>query len=173
MVRGYLDFTIAGIGFFQLQKPDGSTAYTRKGCFSRDTAGNIVAANGWKLLPGLTIPADATDVSASADGTVTAVYSKQPWRALGQIELATFHNPEGLKRADESTIFEVTDDSGPPILGSPGRDQFGKLVSGSLEMSNVDATSEMITLLQLSRWFEGVSGAIQVIYGPVDKRSAK
>jgi flagellar basal body rod protein FlgG len=165
---------ILGTGFFQLQKPDGGTAYTRNGSFDRDSAGNIVNANGWKLLPGLSVPPKATGAAIRADGSVWAVFAKGPDGQIGQIQLATFNSPEKLRCGSEATIiYEATDASGPPVVGSPGLEQLGVLMPGCLELSNVDATLEMITLLQLSRWFEGVVGAIDTIYGQANKRSAK
>jgi len=54
-----LDVAISGRGFFQIQMPDGGTAYTRDGSFQVDNQGNLVTASGYAVLPNLQIPANA------------------------------------------------------------------------------------------------------------------
>jgi len=67
-----LDLAIQGNGFFQIQMPDGTLAYTRDGSFTKDANGLIVTANGYPLSPPITIPANAISVTISPDGVVTS-----------------------------------------------------------------------------------------------------
>ncbi|WP_096024485.1 flagellar hook-basal body complex protein, partial [Campylobacter lanienae] len=81
-----LDMTIAGNGFFQIQLPDGTTAYTRNGSFKLDGDGNIVNSDGYRLLPEMTIPADATEISIGIDGTISVLQpGNQEMTQIGQI----------------------------------------------------------------------------------------
>ena len=148
--------------FFQVTASDGSTTlYTRDGNFHRDSAGNIVTATGLKLSPGLTVPADAVGFTFGADGTVWARMGiGQADQNIGQIQLAFFPNPAGL-RALGGNLFGQTESSGAAVPGTPGQDQFGELQSGYLEMSNVDAARELINLIQAQRAFEMNSKSIQ------------
>jgi len=58
-----LDVAVNGNGFFQIQLPDGSTAYTRDGSFHKDSQGQIVTSDGYFLQPNIVIPADALEIS--------------------------------------------------------------------------------------------------------------
>jgi flagellar basal-body rod protein FlgG len=68
-----LDVAIEGDGFFQVTKPDGTTAYTRDGSFSQNANGSIVTSDGYFLNPQITVPAGALQVGVNPDGSVTAV----------------------------------------------------------------------------------------------------
>ena len=147
--------------FFRITTPTGATVYTRDGSFQRDSAGNIVTSSGLLLAPGLTVPDDAVNFTFGPDGTVWAVMANgQPNQNIGQIELAFFPNPAGLK-ALGGNLFGETDSSGAPTTGVPGSAQFGEVQSGYLEASNVDAARELINLIQAQRAFEMNSRSIQ------------
>ena len=72
-----LDVAVSGQGFFELQMPDGTTAYTRDGSFQVNAQGQLVTNNGYTVQPGITIPANATSVSIGSDGTVSVVLPAQ------------------------------------------------------------------------------------------------
>lgn len=95
---GNLDVAIKGNGFFQINTPDGGTAYTRDGSFKLDSQGQIVTNTGYLVQPGITIPANAQSVTIAADGTVSVGLPGQAQpQTVGQIQLATFINPTGLE----------------------------------------------------------------------------
>jgi flagellar basal-body rod protein FlgG len=79
---------------------------------------------------------------------------------VGQIELAKFVNPGGLKNVG-GNLFEATSASGDPLLGNPGVEGFGKLLQGYLEKSNVNVVNEMVGLIVAQRAFEVNSKAIR------------
>ena len=92
-----LDLAIQGGGFFQVQQPDGTTAYTRDGSFSVSATGQIVTSDGMPIIPNIQIPDGATSVTIGSDGTVTATLSGDAKASeLGKIETARFVNPAGL-----------------------------------------------------------------------------
>src|SRR3546814_1858316 len=77
---------INGQGFFQVQKPDGSTAYTRDGSFSVSSEGRLVTNDGYPLQPDINIPEGAQSLTIGKDGTVTVMVpgDTQPSQ-IGQI----------------------------------------------------------------------------------------
>ena len=93
-----LDLAINGRGFFQVQMPDGSIAYTRDGSFQTDSQGTLVNASGYSLLPNIQIPANALSVTIGRDGvvSVTVPGSATP-TTLNTIQLAD-HAPRKSTR---------------------------------------------------------------------------
>jgi flagellar basal-body rod protein FlgG len=160
-----LDLAIEGRGFFQVMNPDGTTLYTRAGNFSVNSNGNLVvgSANTGRLLqPPISIPEDTLAISISPEGIVSV---QQPnnnnLSQVGQIELATFVNPQGLLKLGEN-LYNETDASGTPILGNPGQDGMGFVRQNTLEASNVEPVQELIDLITTQRAFEMNSQAIKV-----------
>jgi len=155
-----LDLAIEGRGFFQIQTPQGDTAYTRAGTFQVNDQGQMVTPNGNPLLSGITIPPNATSVNISQDGTVDV---QQPGTntttTVGQIQLATFVNPAGLA-AQGDNLFTQTGASGPPQQGLPGTNGAGTLQQGYLENSNVSVVNEMTNMIAGQRAYEVNSKAI-------------
>lgn len=149
-----LDLAVEGDGFFQVTLPDGTIAYTRDGSFKIDGEGNLVTAEGYKLEPAITIPADATSISVGADGTVTAMTpgSAEP-QELGKITLARFANPAGLLAKGRNLMLE-TAASGSPVVGDPGTEGIGSISSGFLEMSNVNVVKEMVEMIRAQRAYQ-------------------
>ncbi|HWZ30277.1 MAG TPA: flagellar basal-body rod protein FlgG [Bryobacteraceae bacterium] len=150
-----LDIVIQGKGFFQIKRPDGSTAYTRSGNFQVDKDGNVVTAMGDPIEPQITIPAQSQSITIAADGTVSYTQPAQSASTVaGQIQLANFTNPGGLNSLGNS-LFSPTDASGDPIVGSPGgQDGMGTLQQGYLESSNVSVVEEFINMITSQRAFE-------------------
>jgi flagellar basal-body rod protein FlgG len=155
-----LDVAVMGEGFFQIQQPDGTTAYTRDGSFHRDAQGQIVTSNGMPLQPAITIPANTLSVTIGQDGTVTATTQGSATPAtIGTIQLATFVNPAGLSSQGQNLYIE-TAASGTPQTGTPGLNGTGQLTQGSIETSNVNVAEELVNMIQAQRAYELNSKAI-------------
>ncbi|NHB43922.1 flagellar basal-body rod protein FlgG [Helicobacter pylori] len=156
-----LDVAITGKGFFQVQLPDGTTAYTRSGNFKLDEQGNLVTSEGYLLIPQITLPEDTTQVNIGADGTVSVTQGLQTTsNVIGQITLANFVNPAGLHSMGDN-LFSITNASGDAIVGNPDSQGLGKLRQGFLELSNVRLVEEMTDLITAQRAYEANSKSIQ------------
>ncbi|MDA3966840.1 MULTISPECIES: flagellar basal-body rod protein FlgG [Helicobacter] len=153
------DIAIEGNGFFQIELPDGTIAYTRDGAFKRDNEGNVVNSQGYLLVPNITVPDDATQFSVGTDGTVTVVQGNETTE-LGQIETVNFINPAGLHALGDN-LYLNTNASGDPIVGTPGLNGFGTLRQGFIETSNVKLVEEMTDLIVGQRAYEANSKSIQ------------
>jgi len=155
------DLAISGTGFFQIQMPDGTTAYTRDGSFKISSDGQLVTADGFLLQPEITIPEDATEMSVGIDGQVyVLLVGNDTPQQIGQIELARFINPAGLSAVGHNLYVE-TNSSGTPITGSPSEDGLGRLDQGTLEGSNVSVVDEMVNMIMAQRSYEINSKVIQ------------
>ena len=155
-----LDMAIAGNGFFQVQLPDGTIAYTRNGAWKLDGDGNIVNSDGYALMPQMNIPADATQISVGVDGTVSVLQpGNQEMQQIGQIELVNFVNPAGLHATGDNNFLQ-TAASGAPIAGIAGQDGLGQIKQSFVEMSNVQLVEEMTELITGQRAYEANSKAI-------------
>ncbi len=156
-----LDLSIEGEGFFQIIRPDGSSAYTRNGNFSVSPDGRVVNGDGYLLDPEIIIPEDTVDVTIDREGYVFAtLYGDTESTEVGQIELARFTNPSGL-RALGQNLFQETEASGVPILANPGQEGFGEINQGYLESSNVAVVEEMVDMIVAQRAYELSSRAIR------------
>ncbi|GAA6871983.1 flagellar basal-body rod protein FlgG [Helicobacter pylori] len=156
-----LDVAITGKGFFQVQLPDGTTAYTRSGNFKLDEQGNLVTSEGYLLIPQITLPEDTTQVNIGVDGTVSVTQGLQTTsNVIGQITLANFVNPAGLHSMGDN-LFSITNASGEAIVGNPDSQGLGKLRQGFLELSNVRLVEEMTDLITAQRAYEANSKSIQ------------
>ncbi len=149
-----LDMAINGQGFFQVQMPDGTLAYTRDGAFQRDSTGQVVTSSGYPLSPAITIPSDALSITISRDGIVSIT---QPGSAtatqVGTIQLASFVNIGGLQSAGENLYVE-TASSGTPTPNTPGTNGTGLINQGYVETSNVNVAEELVTMIQTQRAYE-------------------
>jgi len=156
-----LDVAINGDGFFQVLMPDGTTAYSRDGLFKLSDDGRIVTSDGYELAPEISLPYDTTSITISRDGLVTAfVAGVQDPEEVGQIELAKFINPAGLKNMGHN-LYQVTPSSGEPAFGQPSTEGFGTLEQFYMESSNVNVVEEMVNMIVAQRAYEINSKAIQ------------
>jgi len=156
-----LDLAIQGDGFFQIALPDGTTGYTRAGSFHLDAQGLMVTAEGYALQPNITIPANATSVSVSNDGVVSAsVAGQSAVQTLGTIELANFSTPAGPRPLGGNT-FAPTTASGDPETGAPGTDARGTIAQATLEDSNVSVVEEMVNMIVGQRAYEANSRVVK------------
>ncbi len=149
------DLMIQGRGFFEIELPDGTTAYTRNGEFTKDDEGTIVTSGeGYPLLPQIQIPDNATSVTVARDGTVSVVIANATDSTdLGQINVTDFINPSGLEPIGDNLFLE-TSASGAPQQGIGGEDGMGYIRQGMLETANVEVTEELVNLIQEQRVYE-------------------
>jgi flagellar basal-body rod protein FlgG len=170
-----LDIAIEGSGFFQVQRPDGTIAYTRAGSFHLNNQGTMVTTAGDLLQPAITIPPNATAVTITQYGQVNATLpGQQNPQQLGQLQLATFANPGGLE-AIGGNLFRATLSSGDPVTDNPGGTQgLGQVQQGYLEGSNVDVVSEFVEMVLAQRAYESNSKVIKAaddMYSQVNNMS--
>jgi flagellar basal-body rod protein FlgG len=125
--------------------------------------GTIVTSNGDTILPAITVPSNATSITISQYGVVSATLPGQTNAAqLGTIQLATFANPGGLTSVG-SNLLEQTAASGNPITDAPGGTSgMGTLQQGYLENSNVDVVAEFVQMILAQRAYESNSKVIHV-----------
>lgn len=149
------DLMIQGRGFFEIQLPDGTTAYTRNGQFTKNEEGTIVTSGeGYPLLPEMQVPENAVSLTVSQDGQVTVQIANDPNpQDLGQITVTDFINPSGLEPIGMNLYLE-TAASGAPQQGVGGEDGMGTIRQGMLEVSNVKVTEELVNLIEAQRVYE-------------------
>ncbi|KAF0171843.1 MAG: flagellar basal-body rod protein FlgG [Limisphaerales bacterium] len=154
-----LDVAIQGDGFYEVQLPDGSRAYTRDGALKTASDGRIVTSDGlpvqggWQpVQPGTT----AINISANGEVTTTGSSGKQTFK----VQLVRFNNPSGLEAMGRN-LYRETTASGTAETGNPGENGFGTLQQGYLELSNVKVVEEMVNLIIAQRAYEINSKAVQ------------
>jgi len=148
------DVAIDGQGYFQITLPSGEIGFTRAGNFSLSGEGQLVTEDGYSVEPAISIPQDAVDVIISKTGQVQVITAGSPEPAtVGQLELATFFNEAGLEAIGDNLLLE-TAASGPATTGTPGETGFGQLLQGYTEASNVDAVTEISSLIIAQRAYE-------------------
>lgn len=148
-----LDWAIQGEGFFPVELPDGTTAYTRDGQFVIDGDGRLVNASGYPLVWDGELPEDFADLSISPDGTVQVTRADGTAETAGQIELARFTNASGLLANGNNTWLQ-SEDSGEAQLGAPGDENFGWVYPHAVEQSNLNIAEEMSHMMTLQRAFQ-------------------
>jgi flagellar basal-body rod protein FlgG len=154
-----LDVALQGDGFFEIQRPDGTLAYTRDGSFKTNAQGQVVTVDGLPVLSGFQpIPAGASSVAISEDGNVTVQTASgtQTFR----LSLTRFSNPSGL-RSLGGNLYEETAASGTPETGNPAEQGFAHTMQGYVEASNVNIVEEMVNLIVAQRAYEVNSKSIQ------------
>ena len=155
------DLAVQGKGLFEIQLPTGEAAYTRDGTFQLNANGEIVTHDGYALQPGITVPNNAVDVTVNAAGEVLVKLEGQVNLSnVGQIQLTTFPNEPGLEAIGDNLYLE-TPASGSPTTGNPADTDFGSILQGFLETSNVNAVEEISNLISAQRAYEMNSKVIQ------------
>jgi len=161
LTENELDIAIEGMGFLQVEIPNGNTTYTRSGALKRDSTGRLTNSDGFPILPAITIPDGARDITISPTGIVSAVIGDDTESTeLGTLELATFTNNAGLKSLGKN-LFEETAASGTAATGTPGDDGYGTLLQTYLEGSNVNIVEELASMITTQRAYEINSKTIQ------------
>lgn len=154
-----LDVAIQGDGFFEVQLPDGTRAYTRDGAFKTASDGRLTTSDGLVLQGGFQpVPAGTTSITISPTGEVT--YNGANGPTTFRAQLVRFNNPSGLESIGRN-LYKETTASGNAELGNPGENGFGELAQGYLEMSNVKVVEEMVNLIVAQRAYEVNSKAVQ------------
>jgi flagellar basal-body rod protein FlgG len=149
-----LDLAIEGDGFFQVQRPDGTLAYTRDGSLTLSENGALVTSSGYPLAPAISVPNDATDITIAPTGVISVSTSGSSAAVeLGRVELARFVNPNGLLALGEN-LYAETGAAGQPMTGFPQEDGFGRVLQGTLESSNVEIVQEMTDMIAAQRAYE-------------------
>ena len=148
------DLAVRGNGFFQVQLPSGEIAYTRDGTFGLSAEGQMVTAEGFLVLPGITIPAAARDVTVNAAGEVLAKIDGQVApQNVGQIQTAIFANEGGLEAMGDNMLL-ASPASGQAQLAAPGQPGHGHVLQGFIEGSNVNVVQEITNLITAQRAYE-------------------
>lgn len=163
-----LDLAIEGEGFLQVLRPDGTIAYTRDGTLTMSDTGTLVTSGGYAVQPGVTVPPEATELSVSQTGIVSAQLSGSGSPVeIGRIELARFVNPTGLLSLGEN-LYAQTAASGDPMVGNPQDNGFGRVIQGALESSNVEIVQEMVDMISSQRAYEVNAKAIKAAEDMID-----
>lgn len=161
LTENELDVAIEGDGFLQVELPNGNTSYTRAGALKRDSDGRLTTSDGYPIIPAITIPDGASQISIGETGIVGATIGDDSESIeLGTLELALFTNNGGLAAIGKN-LFEETSTSGTPQTGTPGEDGYGTLLQSYLEGSNVNIVEEMANMITTQRAYEINSKTIQ------------
>lgn len=105
-------------------------------------------------------PGQLTSITIESNGIVMARYSNGQSKPAGQVELATFRNPQGLQPKGGNE-WSATYSSGDPVTGIPGDGNMGLLQSGALEESNVDLTGELVNMIVAQRMYQANAQTIK------------
>lgn len=176
-----LDVAINGDGFFStVNAVTGQTYYTRNGSFELDGAGYVIDSSNNRLqafptdtttgavtsttpadlqVPATNGTAEFAGLTVGNDGAITASYADGTNLVVGKIALASFVAPTGLKQTGSSN-WVATGISGAATYGEAGNGQYGELLSGALERSNVDIAEELVALISAQRDFQANAKAI-------------
>ncbi|MDQ0319153.1 flagellar basal-body rod protein FlgG [Pararhizobium capsulatum DSM 1112] len=156
-----LDLALVGRGWFQIEMPDGETAYTRAGAFNTNADGQLVTIDGYTVVPGVTVPQNTSEITVSASGQVLARIGNDTIpQQIGQLTIANFVNEAGLEPQGDN-LFRETPASGDPVIGTPGDPGFAQIKQKYLEASNVDPVKEITDLISAQRAYEMNSKIIQ------------
>ncbi|UUX97552.1 flagellar hook protein FlgE [Aquabacterium sp. J223] len=100
------------------------------------------------------------NIAVESTGIIMARYSNGKQQPAGQVQLATFRNPQGLQ-AIGGNLWTQTFASGQPIPNMPGEGNMGSLQSGALEESNVDLTGELVGMIMAQRIYQANAQTIK------------
>lgn len=148
-----LDLAVDGRGYFGVQLPNGTVAYTRDGSFRMSSTGQIVTTDGYTVEPATTVAPTATSVTVNQAGEVIATGADGKQTTVGRLHLFMFQNEAGLDAQGGNNYLE-TDASGAPLQGLPTDPGFGAVRQGYLESSNVNVVQEITALIQAQRAYE-------------------
>jgi flagellar basal-body rod protein FlgG len=155
-----LDLALNGRGWFQVAGEGGETLYTRAGAFNRNAQGQLVTVDGDLIVPEITVPQNASEISVSPTGQVSARVDGASPQQIGQLTLANFANEAGLDPLG-GNLFRETPASGSPVVADPGDPGFATIQQGYLENSNVDPVKEITELISAQRAYEMNSKIMQ------------
>lgn len=155
-----LSLAISGPGFIELMGPGGQSLLWRGGTLQVNSDGYLAASNGMALKGLIAVPQGASALTISADGKVYvtpagATAAKQ----IGQIDLVQDKDMSTLAGISGG-LYQATS-AGDLVTSGPGEDGAGSLVQGSVEISNVDLTTEMVSLVMLQRAYSASAQVVQ------------
>ena len=154
-----LDFALQGDGFFEVQRPDGTIAYTRAGSFKLSAAGQVVTSDGLPILSGFQpVPAGTVGITVAENGDV--IYQGANGNQTFRLTLTRFANPAGLESLG-GNLYAETGASGIAEAGQPGEQGYASVMQGYIETSNVNIVEEMVNLIVAQRAYEVNSKSIQ------------
>lgn len=156
-----MDLAINGKGFFVVQAVDGSIQYTRDGNFNRDAQGRLVNNQGAIVQPPIVFPTDTSSITFGVDGSVNIQRTSMPNQTtkIGQLQIAIFHNEEGLQQMS-GNMFGETANSGPPVTGIAATGVFGQVQQFKLELSNVNLPTELTSMVSTQQGYVANSKAL-------------
>ena len=150
-----LDVALEGDGFFEVNGPQG-VAYTRQGSFKLDATGRLITSGGYTVSPEITIPANATQVMVGNDGTVSVYMpGENAPTTVGVLRVVDFPKPYDLQKTGEGLFVPGDPQASPTAVPNT------KVVQGALEGSNVNTISEMVQMIEASRYFEACTKVIK------------
>ncbi len=155
-----LDVAIDGTGFLEVVRADGTPAYTRAGALQVNAEGLLATADGSPLAARIAMPPDATAIRIAADGRVFAAVDDTAEMEVGQLELVSFSNLDGLLAAGDNQ-YVAAPQAGEARAGIPGTEGLGTIRQGYLESSNVQLIDELVSLMLAQRAFEMNSKIVQ------------
>ena len=156
------DVAIDGNGFFQVINTDGTLSYTRNSTLSIDSEGYLATADGLRLVDSIQIPEDFIEITIQKNGDVEVLVTDDPEpQLLGAIKLVKFLNPEALN-AVGSGLYMPTEQTGEPIVDSPGTGGMGELLQKQVEGSNVDMVNSLMQLTMAQRVYQLNAKAVQI-----------
>ncbi len=165
------DFALEGDGFFQVQMPDGSVAYTRSGAFNMSIGNEgltLCTAEGYPILSSqgeaitFSLDQESSNFSIDEDGRFWYRNADETISDMGvAFGIVQFNNPTGLFKLSNS-LLQATEASGEPMAEAEnGALKATKVHSGYLEGSNVETVDEMVNLIVAQRAYEMNSKVIQ------------
>jgi len=147
-----LDLAISGEGFFKVNTPDG-VRYTRKGNFTIDESGNLVTQDGFTVIgKGGNINISGKNIVVGDKGEISVDGSQ-----TGQLDLVTFDNMKDLVKLGEGLFKNGSDNPEAEI------DDDTKIEQGYIELSNVNMTEEMVSMINCMRAFESYQKAMKIL----------
>ena len=157
-----LDLAINGDGFFQIERPDGSFGFTRKGHFQLDGEGTLVNTEGFPVMSssGKEIILSTSDVDIGPDGSIWSDHQE-----IAKVGLFSFPDTSVLQRVG-GEMFQPADEIQPELQSHP------QIVQKNLEASNVDMMVTMMRMTENLRAFESIQKALK-IYNDMDSKAAE
>jgi flagellar basal-body rod protein FlgG len=154
-----LDIAIGGEGFIELVGADGQVLLWRGGTLRVNEDGFLAGGGGLQLKSAISVPEGATAVTIDATGEVKAmVPGETEPRSIGRIDLVLVRNLDGLV-AQEGGLYRPGAESD-VVAAEPG-ERGGRFVQGSIELSNVELTDEMVQLMMMQRAYAASAQVVQ------------
>jgi flagellar hook protein FlgE len=167
-----LDLAIEGDAFFLVVPPGGADMefpyLTRAGNFDVDAAGNLVTSNGYLVLGDggapIVIPPEIVSIEVASNGDILGLNEEGEVELLDTLAVGFVQNPAGLRKIG-GTMFEITANAVPdgdfePTTLDEAEGRGAQIISGMLEMSNVDLTEEFTEMIIAQRGFQANSRII-------------